>query len=61
MGSIIIEVGQSVDPWEPSSLRGDIVCRDNTEWPLAIIDGRRSACTEISGFMIKNEKQIVTK
>ena len=34
MGSIIIEEGQSVDPWEPSSLKG-------TECGSIVIEGDR--------------------
>ena len=53
MVSIIIEGRHSVGPWEPSPLKGDIVCGDQMEWILAIIDGGGSVRALIAGFTRK--------
>ena len=41
-------MGQSVEPLEPSLLRGDIVCGDRMGWLLAINDGGGGACAQQS-------------
>ena len=53
MGVIIIEGVQSVDPWDPSSLRGYRVCGYSMDWILAISNGGGSMCAAIDEFMIK--------
>ena len=53
MGAIILDGGQSVEPWEPSSLRGGRVCGDRMEWLVAISDGGGIVRAAIPGFMRK--------
>ena len=47
--------------WEQSSLRGNRVCGDCTEWLLEISDGGESVRAEIAGFMRKQREEIGNK